>query len=158
MRTLMNITINKRMGFALLTAFLIFLSSVTLSYAATVSMTISAGEEINQKIDLEKGDHIFLQFSVVGKPDNLISFSIIYPDGSEKNFGQQGSFEEQLICDQDGEHILTFTNTDTTESKLLTYNYKIDQYILGIPKLLFLALVIGVICLIMIAAFISLSS
>ena len=158
MDALGNISKNKKIGFALLTGFLIFVSSITLSYAATASITIPAGEEINQKIDLDKGDHLFLQFSVVGTHDNLISFSIGYPDGSEKNFAQTGSFEEQLIFDTEGEYILNFINKDTTESKLVTYNYKIDQYIMGIPKLLFLALTIVVICLIMISAFILLSS
>ena len=150
-------TMNKKSGYAFLIGFLMFVSSINFSYAATLSMTISAGEEINQKIDLEKGDNLFLQFSVVGTHDNVISFSIIYPDGSEKNFGQTGSFEEQLICDIEGEYILNFVNEDISESKLVTYNYKIDQYVLGIPKLLFQALVIVVICLAMVSAFILMS-
>lgn len=157
MHALVKMTMNKKIGFTFLIGFLMFVSSINLSYAATVSMTISAGEEINQKIDLEKGDHLFLQFSVVGTHDNVISFSIIYPDGSEKNFGQTGSFEEQLICDIEGEYSLNFVNDDISESKLVTYNYKIDQYVLGIPKLLFQALVIVVICLAMVSAFILMS-
>jgi hypothetical protein len=157
MHALVKMTMNKKSGYAFLIGFLMFVSSINLSYAATLSMTISAGEEINQKIDLEEGDHLFLQFSVVGAHDNVISFSIILPDGSEKNFGQTGSFEEQLICDIEGEYILNFVNEDTSESKLVTYNYKIDQYVLGIPKLLFQALVIVVICLAMVSAFILMS-
>ena len=148
---------NKRVGFALLTGFLIFVSSITLSYAATLSMNVPAGEGVNQPIDLEEGDHIFIQVSVVGTKSSYISFSIIYPNGSEKDFGEIASFDQSFICEIDGEHNLKFVNKDTTESKLVTLNYKVDQYILGIPKLLFVALVIVLICLIMIAAFILLS-
>lgn len=146
-----------KFSFALLIGLLTFSSLIALSDAAILSITVHAEEEVNQKIDLEKGDHILIQFSVVGTKDSYMSFSIIYPNGSEKNFGDIGSFDESFICDIEGQHNLNFVNRDTTESKLLTLNYKIDQYVFGIPKLLFQALVIVVICLMMIAAFILLS-
>ena len=148
----------KRVGVVILTGFLIFVSSISISYATLLSITVPAGEEIHHKIDLEKDDHLFLQFSVVGTHHNAISFSIIYPDGSEKNLGQTGNFEEHFICDMEGEYTLNFVNEDTSESKLVSFNYKIDQYVLGIPKLMFQALVIVVICLAMISAFILLST
>jgi hypothetical protein len=138
-------------------ALISLLCLISFSYAATVSMTVPAGEEENQKIGLEEGDHILIKFSVVGTEDNYIFFSIIYPNASEKSFGKIASFDYKFVSDMEGEYELKFVNNDISEGKLVTLNYKIDHYVLGIPEMLFQALVIALICLAMITAFILLT-
>jgi len=148
---------HKKCVIVLFVALLLVVPLVSFSYAATFSVTVPAGEEVIQKVDLEEGDHILVKFRVLGTKSSYISFLIVYPNGTEKSFGELGAFDYSFVSDVEGEYELIFVNKDATESKLVTLNYKIDHYVFGIPELLFQALVIVVICVTMIAVYILLS-
>lgn len=145
---------HKNFVFALLVGLLVFSFLITFSDAATFSFTVPAGEEINQEIDLALDDQIIIKFSVVGAENSFISFSLVYPNATEKDFGEVGVFSHGFVCDANGEYNLNFVNTDVTESKLVTLNYEVEHYILGIPQMLFLALTVVVVCVAMVAAYI----
>ena len=49
---------------------------------------------------------------------------------------------------------LHFSNTFSSESKLVTLDYELEHYILGMPQMLFLALVVVAICVAALAVFI----
>ena len=125
---------------------------IDLVLATTLSLNISAGEEVNHKIELKVDDQLTIQFNAIGEGNNQIFFSIIYPNATETKFGEVISFSKTLDCTIEGEYTLKFVNSDPNQSRLVTLNYNIEKYIFGMPKLFFLAFVIAVICLIMIAA------
>jgi hypothetical protein len=68
-----------------------------------------------------------------------------------------GDFGYSFICDAEGDYTLHFVNSDLTESKLVTLDYEIDHYILGIPQMLFMTIVIAVASIVGVAVFIMLS-
>jgi hypothetical protein len=150
-------TKHKKIFVLLLVALISMASLISPSYAATMSITVPLGEEVDQKIDLQEDDHILIQISVVGTKNNFISLFITYPNRTERNFGDIATFEQKFVSDIEGEYTLSFVNTDITERKLVTLNYKIDRYVFGMPELFFQALVIALICLAMIAVFIKLT-
>ena len=142
-------------------AFLIGLISIVslvgLSGATIVSVTVPPGEEVTRKIDLEVDDRVRVQFTVEGIKNNLISFSIVYPNATEIHFGEIGKLGHDLVCDVKGEYTMFFVNNDMTDSKLVTLNYEIEHYMFGMPQTLFLVIIIVVLCIAMVAAFILLS-
>jgi len=58
------------------------------------------------------------------------------------------------FCDEAGEYVLHFSNTDASEDKLVTLNYEIQHYIFGIPQMLFLTIIIVLVCVGAVATFI----
>jgi hypothetical protein len=129
-------------------------SLISLSNAATLSMTVPAGEEVNRKIDLEKDDRIAIKFTAVGAENSLISFSIFYPNATEIRFGEVGVFDYSFTCDIEGEYLMSFVNNDINDNKLVTLNYDVEHYIFGMPQMLFLAIAITTICLAMLAIYV----
>lgn len=142
---------------AFLIGLILLVSLVGLSGATTVSVTVPAGEEVTRKIDLEVDDRVRVQFTVVGTKNNLISFSIVYPNATEIYFGEIGTLSHDLVCDAKGEYTMVFVNNDMTDSKLVTLNYEIKHYMFGMPQTLFLVIIIVLLCIAMVAAFILLS-
>ena len=129
---------------------------VVVGEAATASITLKPGAEVIQPIGLVVEDRVLVQFNVIGGT-KLIQFSVTFPNGTVQNFGEVGSFSSSFVCDLDGECTLNFTNTDQTENKLVTLNYEIDHYILGMPQMLFMVILIVVVSLVGVAVFIGLS-
>lgn len=129
-------------------------SLINLSNAATMSITVPAGEEVNQKIELEVDDRVVIQFTVIGTENSFIFFSLICSNATEIKYGEVGVFNYSFMSDAEGEYILNFVNKDTSESKLVTLNYDIEHYMFGMPQLFFLALIIAVICLAMLATYV----
>ena len=150
-------TKHKNVAIALLVGLISIASLVGLSGAATVSMTVPAGEEVNRKIDLAVDDRVRIQFTVVGTKNNFMSFSLVYPNATEISFGEIGVLRHSFVCDAKGEYTMYFVNNDTTESKLVTLNYEIEHYLFGMPQTLFLVLIIAVLCIAMAAAYVLLS-
>jgi hypothetical protein len=138
----------------LLLAQIVFLIIVQFAEATSMSFTVHAGEEETKTINLAVEDRVLVKFTVVGSSDNALYFSITYPNGTVKDFGKRGDFHDSFVCDTDGECILHFSNTDSTEDKLVTLNYEIEHYIFGVPQMLFLTIVIVVVCVAAVATFI----
>ena len=147
-------TKHKNVATALLIGLISIASLVNLSSAITSSMNVPAGEKVNRKIDLAMDDRVRIQFTVAGKENSFISFSLIYPNATEINFGEISMLSHTFVCDEKGEYTMYFVNNDTTESKLVTLNYEIEHYLFGMPQTLFLVLLIAVLCIAMVAIYV----
>ena len=144
--------INKKVGIILLGGLLLIIFLINLSNASLSSLTVPAGDEINQKINLDVNDRVVIEFKILGTKNNFVSFSLFYPNATEINFGEIGELNYNFMCDAKGEYQLNFVNNDLNESKLVTLNLDVEHYILGMPQMLFLAVVIVVIFLAGLAA------
>jgi len=130
---------------------------IGLGHATTTQFTLNSEEEITHPINLIKEDRVLIQFTAIGGEANTLHCSLIFPNGTEKDFGEVGKASYSFVCDAEGEYKLHFTNTDQTENKLVTLNYEIDHYILGMPQMLFMVILIAVVSMIGVAVFIGLS-
>jgi hypothetical protein len=122
--------------------------------ATTMTFTVQSGKEETKPFNLAVEDRVLIKFTVIGSSDSSIHFSIAYPNGTSKEFGKVGYFHYDFVCNAEGEYILHFSNTDSTEDKLVTLDYEVQHYIFGIPQMLFLAIIIVVICVAAVAVFI----
>jgi len=122
--------------------------------ATAMNFTVQGGKEETNSISLAVEDRVLIRFTVVGPSDSSLHFYITYPNGTEKDFGKKGDFHDSFICDNEGECVLRFSNTDSTEDKLVTLNYEVQHYIFGIPQMLFLTIIIVVVCVAAVAVFV----
>jgi hypothetical protein len=127
---------------------------VQFAEATSMTFTVHGGEEETKTISLAVDDRVLVRFVVVGQSDSSVHFYMTYPNGTEKDFAKIGDFHDSFVCDTEGECILRFSNTDSTEDKLVTLNYEAEHYIFGIPQMLFLTVVIVVVCVAAVAVFI----
>ena len=131
-----------------------------LGHATTTNFTLKGGGELTHPINLIANDRVLIQYKVISAladTSNTVQFSINFPNGTIKNFGEKGDFSYSFVCDAGGEYTLNFTNNDQTENKLVTLNYEIEHYIFGMPQMLFMVIVIAVVSVIGVAVFIGLS-
>ena len=138
---------NKKIGIIQLIGLMAIIFLIGLSSASLSSLTVPAGEEITQTINLDINDRVVIEFKITGTEHSFVSFSILYPNATEMNFGEVGELNHNFMCDAKGEYSLHFVNNDINESKLVTLNLDVEHYILGMPQMLFLAVVIVVIFL-----------
>jgi hypothetical protein len=117
--------------------------------AMTTNFTVKGGEEITHPISLAYEDRVLIQFSAVGveEASSTLHFSIVFPNGTVRDFEEVGKTSYSFICDIEGEYTLHFVNNDQTIDKLVTLNYEIQHYIFGIPQMLFMALIIVLACI-----------
>ena len=122
-------------------------------WATTLSINLPPGEQVDQIMDLKVDDHVRIQFNVLGTDNNYISFSLVYPNSTEVNFGEVGLFSHNFICDTKGEYKMCFVNNDLAENKLVTLNYDVESYMFGMPQTQFLLIFIAVVCVLMVACY-----
>ncbi len=130
---------------------------IGLAQATTMYFTVKAGEATIQPVTLAVEDRVLIQYKAVGGTVNTLHFSMTFPNGTVKDFGQSGDFLYRFTCDAEGEYMLTFNNTEGVDNAQLTLNYEIDHYILGIPQMLFMVILIAGVSLVGVAVFIGLS-
>ena len=133
---------------------IVFLIIVQFAEATTMNFTVQGGKEETKSISLAVEDRVLIRFTVVGSSDSSLHFYITYPNGTEKEFGKVGYFHYSFVCETEGEYVLHFSNTDSTEDKLVALDYEVQHYIFGIPQMLFLTIIIVVVCVAAVAAFI----
>ena len=122
---------------------------VGLGQAMITTLAVKGGEEVTYPITLAVEDRVLIQFSVavvsaVGEHSNTVHCSIVFPNGTVRDFGDETSFS--FVCDMGGEYTLHFVNNDAMADKSVTLNYEIDHYIFGFPQMLFMALIIVLAC------------
>jgi len=125
-----------------------------LAEATTTYFTVQSGKETTHQIKLFEEDRVLIKFTVVGQTAHILRFYLVFPNATERDFGEVGDFSYNFICKAEGEYTLRFANNDSTENKLVTLDYEVDHYILGMPQMLFLTLVIVLVCLIMVATYV----
>jgi hypothetical protein len=114
----------------------------------TFNINIQPNSEAEHKLDLLLEDHILLQIRSIGGTLGNFSASLYLPDGSVTNFGTGNSFDYSFICELEGEYLLKLVNKDVESDKFVTLNIEIQNYVFGMPKMLFLTLIIVGICLV----------
>jgi hypothetical protein len=136
--------------------FLVVFVSAILEFAeaTTMNFTVSSGEEETKTIDLAFDDRVLIEFTVFGQSENTLDFSISYPNGTVKAFGNIAGLHLPFVCDLEGEYVLRFSNLNSSEDRLVTLNYEIEHYIFGMPQMLFLTIVIAMVCVAAVAVFI----
>jgi len=119
--------------------------------ATATSFTVPKGEEMTRSISLVVEDRILVKFTVVGTLD----FYITDPNGDVQiEYSRVGIVSYSFVCDEAGEYVLHFSNTDSSEDKLVVLDYEIQHYIFGIPQTLFLTIIIVLVCMAAVATFI----
>lgn len=137
--------------------FIIIVSAilVQLSDATAISFKVLKGEEITKSISLVVEDRVLVKFYVVGQTASTLDFYITDPNGDVKvEYSRVGTVSYPFVCDEAGEYVLHFSNTDTSEDKHVTLDYEIQHYIFGIPQMLFLTLIIVLVSVAAVATFI----
>lgn len=134
--------------FPFLTSFIIVVSLIGLAQAtATFSFWVEAGEDVSRMIDLSVDDRVLIKFTTVWAAEvNTIGFSIVTPNGTTTDFGEQGAFSFNFVCTEKGPYTLHFVNQDNIERKLVTLEVGIEHYIFGMTTTLFWLVVIAVVC------------
>jgi hypothetical protein len=128
---------------------------VQLADATATSFTVPKGEEITRSISLVVEDRVLVKFTVVGQTASTLDFCITDPNGDVKvEYSNVGTVSCPFVCDEAGEYVLHFSNTDTSEDKLVTLDYEISHYIFGIPQILFLTIIIVLVSVAAVATFI----
>jgi Mg2+ and Co2+ transporter CorA len=122
-----------------------------------VSLTVKPREDSTYRANLLVDDHVLLKFTVVGDTNSLVAFSLTFPNGTAKEFGNVGTLSYSFVCKDEGVYTLHFVNNDQSENKLVTLDCEVEHYLLGMPQMLFLAIIVVVVCVAMVAAYILMS-
>jgi len=134
---------------------IVFAILMQLADATAISFTVPKGEEISKSIHLAVEDHVLVKFTVVGQTANTLDFYITDPNGDVKvEYSKEGTVSYPFVCDEAGEYVLHFSNTDMSEDKLVTLDYEVQHYIFGIPQMLFLTIIIVLVSVAAVATFI----
>jgi hypothetical protein len=130
--------------------FCLLLSGVS---ATTTTFSVTKGEEVTRTLRIADDDRVTIKFSVVGKVDSVITFSLTFPNGTKKEFGKVGYGNYLFVSDGEGTCILHFSNYNS-EDKFVTLNYEVQHYIFGVPEMFFFTLIIILVCIAAVAVFI----
>jgi hypothetical protein len=124
--------------------------------AATINLTVHGGEEVTYPLSLAVDDHVVIEFNVVGgQAGSTLDFYVTCPNGTVKaSFTNVGNVNYPFVCDQEGEYVLHFSNVASQEDKLVSLDYELEHYILGMPQMLFLTMIVVLVCVGMVAVFI----
>jgi hypothetical protein len=124
--------------------------------ASTMNFTVHGGEDAVKPLSLAVEDRVMIKFTVLGgETGDMLNFYVSYPNGTIKVvYDDVGILNYQFVCDREGEYTLHFSNVNSAEDKLVSLDYEVQHYILGMPQMLFLTMVIVLICVAMVAVFI----
>jgi emp24/gp25L/p24 family/GOLD len=144
-----------RMVYALVTATLIVIFATPVR-ATTMSFTVPAGQDIARMLTLAADDHVTVKFVVTGHTTNVLDFYMIDTHGSvTESYSQTGNVNIDFVCSDAGNYTMHFSNTGSTEDKLVSLDYEIQHYIFGMPEMQFMTIIIAVLCLLMAGVFIA---
>jgi hypothetical protein len=113
-----------------------------LTSALTFNINIEPNGQFEQKLDLLLEDRVLLQIRNLGATNGNFLANLHFPDGSIVNIGDRNTIDYNFICNLEGEYTLTLENWDQNNEILVTLNIDIQNYVLGIPKMLFWTLII----------------
>ncbi len=151
------ISVKKRVICSILVATII-LFVIPMVEATAQSFTVHAAQSETKLLNLVVDDRVVIKFTVTGRTTNMLDFYIVDPYGNVMaSFGNTGSLDYTFVCLQEGEYKLNFSNTDSTEDKLVVLDYEVEHYIFGMPQMLFLTFIVVGICVAAVAVFVLLS-
>jgi len=139
----------------LLMLFLLIASLVACSVeAGTENFAVPPETKVTKPLNLQEDDRVAISFTVIGQTTSALDFYITDPSGKiviQHESAGQRSFS--LHAKTSGVYTFHFDNA-CMEEKMVTLNYDVQHYILGIPQTFFYVLVIAVISVIGIAFFV----
>ncbi len=143
-------------GIFLLMLFLLIAGLVACSVEAeTENFTVPPKNKVTKPLNLQEDDRVAISFTVIGQTTSALDFYITDPSGDtvvrHESVGQK-SFS--LHATASGVYTFHFDNSDFLEEKMVTLNYDVQHYILGIPQTFFYVLVIAVISVVGVAFFV----
>jgi hypothetical protein len=130
--------------------------AVRTASATIMDVTIHAGQEVTNTINLQADDHVVIKYSVLGEQDDTtINFYMTNPDQAVgiTNPNSAGG-TVTFVCTNPGDYVLHFSNGGSTIDKFVSIDYEIEHYILGMPQMFFLTIVIALLCVAAVAVFI----
>jgi hypothetical protein len=135
--------------------FLLLVSSIVgLVHSITFNINVKSNSEASHEFDLILEDHVLLQVRSIGSTSGNFSSILLLPNDSTIQIGEGNSFDYSFICEIEGHYILKFINSDIQNDKLVTLNVEIQNYVFGMPKMLFMTLLIVGICLVGVVFFV----
>ena len=121
--------------------------------AETENFKVSAFQETTRSINLQADDHVSMGYTIIGESSEF-DFRITDPLGKTVlQFNGTGQRNFSFAATTTGTYILHFNNSLSSEARIVTLNYSIQHYIMGIPQNMFLVIVIAVILVVAVAAF-----
>jgi len=133
-----------------LISFIIVVCSIGFAQATAISFWVKTGEDVSRSFDLSVNDRVQFKFSTVWAAEtNTIGFSIVYPNGTVTDFGEEGALSFSFVCTEKGQYTLHFVNQDDAVAKLVMLEYEIDHYVFGLTtNFIFWLVVIVLVCII----------
>jgi hypothetical protein len=138
----------------LLIVLCLIVGAVRTAQASTLSINIKPGKSFVQTLQLAYGDQVSLSFRVLGAPPTTLHLSVVLPNGTTIDYGTKSQGSVSFFTDVEGECQLDFENNSTSDTQLLTLDYDVEHYILGMPMLLFVLLAIAVLLVFVVAGYI----
>jgi len=124
------------------------------AYATTENFTVPLESEVTRSLSLHKNDRVSVGFSVVGESAKDFNFYVTDPNGDIILYHERAGQESLcFLAEMTGTYVLHFDNSHSSESKMVTLNYDIEHFIMGMPQEMFLVLVIVGVLIAAIAAF-----
>jgi hypothetical protein len=138
----------------LLVAILLLLCTVDVVYAAVGSYIVEAGQEVVCRISVASGDKVHFSFVSAGEASNMLSFSVVFPNSTVKDFVVAGQGASSFVSDVDGTCEVHFSNGDSSQAIVVTLTYDVEHFIFGMPPILFLLILITVLLLAIVAGYV----
>ena len=121
----------------------------------TENFTVPPRSEVTRLLSLQKNDRVVVSFSVIGESSHELNFYLTDPNGKTiLRYDRVGQTSFSFFTELAGTYVLHFDNSLSSEGKMVTLNYDVEHFILGMPQTLFLVLVIVGVLVLMIAAFV----
>ena len=150
--------LRKSRVFSFVISSIILVSVIGLAQATSTYFSVKTGEDVSRSLDLAANDRVLIEFSVAwGAEASTVGFSLVCPNGTITDFGEQGTFSFSFVSTEAGIHTLHFANQGSTATKLVTLEYKIDRNFFGMTTDIFWLVFIALVCIAGIVGFVILS-
>ena len=133
------------------------ISLVGIVHANAGSFNLAPGNQTACDIAVSPGDRVQLTFTITDDNSNSMLSWIVFPNSTVTSLGDVGQYSASFKSNVGGTCELHFNNTSTSETVLVSLNYEVDHYILGIPEMIFVLAVIAVLLMVFVSGYIIMS-
>ena len=139
---------------AFLISVMIISSVANNAIAETENFKVPAFAETTKILSLKEDDRVSMGYTIIWESSSEFDFRITDPlRKTILQFNGIGQRNFSFAATTTGTYILHFNNSLSHEDKMVTLNYSIQHYIMGIPQNMLLVIVIAVILVLAVAAF-----
>ena len=123
------------------------------AYASMESVSVKPGDDFVRGLQVANSDVVSLTFNVLGSDTNSLHFSVLFPNGTNVEFGAKSQGLFSFHIDTDGKCLLIFENSESAGAQQLTLDYSVEHYVFGLPMLVFVLLAVAVLLLFVIGGY-----